>query len=63
MCPNLDTPFFSKEITNVSTLYNSSYDYLDKKWKHYHLLFAENTSDRYEVNEKIIAETLKSNEG
>lgn len=55
--------FFKKEITDVSTLYNSSYDYLDKKWKHYHLLFAENTSDRDEVNEKIIAETKKSNEG
>lgn len=55
--------FFSKEITNVSTFYNSSYDYLDKKWKHYHLLFAESTSDRDKVNEKIIAETLKSNEG
>lgn len=55
--------FFKKEITDVSRLYNSSYDYLDKKWKHYHLLFAENTSDRDKVNEKIIAETLKSNEG
>lgn len=51
------------EITDVSECYDSSFDYLDKKWKHYHLLFSSDSSSRSEIDNTRIAETLKSNEG
>ena len=52
--------YFPKEITDVSTCYASSFDYLDKKWKHYHLLFSSDGSSRSEIDNTCIAETLKS---
>lgn len=55
--------YFKKEITDVSECYSSSFDYLDKKWKHYHLLFSSDSSSRSEIDNTRIAETLKSNEG
>lgn len=55
--------YFSKEITDVSECYDSSFDYLDKKWKHYHLLFSSDSSTRSKIDNTRIAETLKSNEG
>lgn len=55
--------FFPKEITEVSRLYNSSYDYLDRKWKHYHLLFSVDSSDRNGTNQVIIAESKYHNYG
>lgn len=55
--------FFPKEITEVSRLYNSSYDYLDRKWKHYHLLFSVDSSDRKGTNELIIAKSEYHNNG
>ena len=55
--------FFPKEITEVSRLYNSSYDYLDRKWKHYHLLFSVDSSDRNGTNQVVIARSLHHNNG
>lgn len=55
--------YFSKEITDVSECYDSSFDYLDKKWKHYHLLFSSDSSSRNKIDNTRIAETLKSKEG
>lgn len=55
--------YFPKEITDVSECYASSFDYLDKKWKHYHLLFSSDSSSRNKIDNTRIAETLKSKEG
>lgn len=55
--------FFPKEITNVSKLYNSSSDYLDRKWKHYHLLFSVDSSDRNGTNEFFIAKSKYHDNG
>ena len=58
-----NSKFFKKEITDVSKLYNSSYDYLDRKWKHYHLLFSVDSSDRNGTNQVVIAKSKRYDEG
>ena len=54
--------FFQKNISEVK-LYPSSFDYLDKKWKHYHLLFSVDSGDRNGTNQIYIAKSKCRNQG